>query len=40
LISVGAQPLRAARAHPVFGADEKHIRTENTVLDKSKDSEG
>jgi hypothetical protein len=25
-----------ARANPVFCADEKRIRTENTVLDKSK----
>jgi len=24
--------LRAARANPVFGADEKHIRTKNRVL--------
>jgi hypothetical protein len=28
--------LRAARANLVFCADEKRIRTENTVLDKSK----
>jgi hypothetical protein len=25
-----------ARANPVFCTDEKHIRTENTVIDKSK----
>jgi len=25
-----------ARADRVFGTDEKHIRTENTVMDKSK----
>jgi hypothetical protein len=25
-----------ARANPVFGTDEKRIRTKNTVLDKSK----
>jgi hypothetical protein len=24
------------RANPVFGADEKRIRTKNTVMDKSK----
>jgi hypothetical protein len=28
--------LRAARAYRVFRADEKRIRTENTVMDKSK----
>jgi len=28
--------LRAPRANPVFGTDEKRIRTENTVMDKSK----
>jgi hypothetical protein len=27
--------LRAARANPVFGTDEKRIRTKNTVMDKS-----
>ena len=32
--------LRAARANRVFRADEKRIRTENTVMDKSKDSAG
>jgi len=31
----GAQPLRAPRANRVFRADEKRIRTENTVLDKN-----
>jgi len=30
--------LRAARANRVFCADEKHIRTENTVMDKNEDS--
>jgi hypothetical protein len=30
--------LRAARANCVFCTDEKRIRTENTVMDKSKDS--
>jgi len=30
--------LRAARANRVFRADEKRIRTENTVMVKSKDS--
>ncbi|MFH1043509.1 MAG: hypothetical protein V1796_00225 [Pseudomonadota bacterium] len=29
------EELRAARANRVFGTDEKHIRTENTVMDKS-----
>jgi len=28
--------LRAARANRVFRADEKHIRTENTVVNKTK----
>jgi hypothetical protein len=28
--------LRAPRANHVFGTDEKRIRTENTVIDKSK----
>jgi hypothetical protein len=28
--------LRALRANHVFGTDEKHIRTENMVIDKSK----
>jgi hypothetical protein len=32
--------LRAARANHVFRADEKHIRTENTVIDKNKGSAG
>jgi len=32
--------LRAARANRVFCTDEKHIGTENTVMDKSKDSAG
>jgi hypothetical protein len=32
--------LRAARANPVFGTDEKRIRPENTVIDKNKDSAG
>jgi hypothetical protein len=31
-----AQPLRAPRANHVFGTDEKRIRTENMVMDKSK----
>jgi len=33
---VGVRPLRAARANPVFRTDEKHIRSENRVMDKSK----
>jgi hypothetical protein len=32
------RPLRAARANRVFRADEKRIRTENTVIDKYKNS--
>ena len=32
---VGVQPLRAARANHVFHTDEKHIRMENTVIDKN-----
>jgi len=32
--------LRAARANRVFRTDEKHIRTENTVMVNSKDSVG
>jgi hypothetical protein len=28
--------LRATRANPVFRADEKRIRTENTVMNKTK----
>jgi hypothetical protein len=33
-------PLRAPRANPVFGTDEKRIRTKNTVLGKSNDGLG
>jgi len=32
--------LRAARANHVFCTDEKRIRTENAVVDKSKDGLG
>jgi hypothetical protein len=32
--------VRAARANRVFCTDEKRIRTENTVMNKSKDSAG
>jgi hypothetical protein len=32
--------LRATRANRVFRADEKRIRTENTVMDKSKGGSG
>jgi len=32
--------LRAARANPVFGADEKRIRTKNTVMDKTQNGLG
>jgi hypothetical protein len=34
--SVVWRPLRAARANPVFDADEKRIRIKNRVMDKSK----
>ncbi|MBI5911493.1 MAG: hypothetical protein HY848_16275 [Betaproteobacteria bacterium] len=37
---MGEQALRAARANRVFCADEKRIRTKNTVIDKNKDSVG
>ncbi|MFA5916090.1 MAG: hypothetical protein WC830_21295, partial [Burkholderiales bacterium] len=37
---VDKPPLRAARANRVFRADEKRIRTENTVMDKNMDSAG
>jgi hypothetical protein len=33
---VGGRTLRALRANRVFYTDEKRIRIENTVLDKSK----
>jgi hypothetical protein len=29
-----------ARANPVFGTDEKRIRTKNTVIDKDRDGVG
>jgi hypothetical protein len=32
--------LRALRANRVFGTDEKHIRTKNTVIDKTEDTAG
>ena len=34
------RPLRALRANPVFHTDEKHIRMENRVIDKSKNRAG
>jgi hypothetical protein len=34
-ICVEDRSLRALRANPVFGADEKRIRTKNTVMDKT-----
>jgi hypothetical protein len=37
---IAKRPLRAPRANPVFGADEKRIRTKNTVMDKPKDALG
>jgi hypothetical protein len=35
-----AADLRAARANRVFRADEKRIRTKNTVMDKGSNSSG
>jgi len=35
---MSAETLRAARANRVFGTDKKRIRTENTVIDKKKNS--
>jgi hypothetical protein len=37
---VGKRALRAPRASHVFGTDEKHIRTENMVIDKSNNGLG
>jgi hypothetical protein len=37
---VHCDELRAARANRVFRADEKRIRSENTVMDKSNNSLG
>jgi len=34
--NVAERKLRALRANPVFGADEKRIRTKNTVMDKNR----
>jgi hypothetical protein len=34
--NVAARKLRALRANPVFDADEKRIRTKNTVMDKNR----
>jgi hypothetical protein len=31
---VAERPLRAPRANPVFGADERRIRSKNRVMDK------
>ena len=36
LVRVGDRPLRAARANRVFRADEKRIRTKNTVIVKNR----
>jgi hypothetical protein len=33
---LGKQALRALRANRVSGTDEKHIRTRNTVTDRTK----
>jgi hypothetical protein len=38
--NVVERPLRAPRANPVFGTDEKHIRTKNRVIDKNKNGLG
>jgi hypothetical protein len=35
-----AKNLRAPRANPVFGTDEKRIRTKNRVMDKSNNGLG
>jgi hypothetical protein len=37
---VHGRPLRAPRANRVFSTDEKRIRTENAVMDKSKNRLG
>jgi len=37
---VRKRALRAPRANHVFGTDEKRIRTENTVLDRSNNGLG
>jgi hypothetical protein len=37
---VGWRTLRALRANHFFGTDEKRIRTENAVMDKSKSESG
>jgi len=34
--NVAGRKLRALRANPVFSADEKRIRTKNTVMDKNR----
>jgi len=34
--NVAGRKLRALRANPVFGADEKRIRTKNTVMDNDR----
>jgi len=39
-VNAGVRPLRAPRANPVFRTDEKRIRTENRVMDKSKSGLG
>ncbi|MBE0622481.1 MAG: hypothetical protein IH605_17970 [Burkholderiales bacterium] len=36
LVACAGRPLRALRANPVFGTDEKRIRTKNRVIDKNK----
>ncbi|MDP2640160.1 MAG: hypothetical protein Q8Q16_05770, partial [Betaproteobacteria bacterium] len=37
---IAERPLRAPRANPVVGADEKRIRTKNTVMDNPEDAFG
>jgi len=39
-VNIGVRPLRAPRANRVFRTDEKRIRAENRVLDKSKSDLG
>ncbi|TAK72957.1 MAG: hypothetical protein EPO19_00020 [Betaproteobacteria bacterium] len=39
-VNVAERPLRALRANRVFGADEKRIRTKNTVMNKTNSGSG
>jgi len=40
MLVVDDRSLRAPRANRVFCTDEKHIRAENTVMDKSNTGSG